>query len=200
MDAHIAGMARVSNRDRILASGMEVVHAHGFGGASVRDIVQAAGVPQGSFTNHFCSKEAFGVEIIDLYYACSGQLIAETLRNDALPPLVRLGAYLDRSIEKLEAGALRNGCLLGNLAAEASHDSAPIREKLDEVFADMAAAFASCLRDAIAAGDVPGDLDVDATAAYIVASLQGATLLAKVSGDTAAVERFRRILFDKVLR
>jgi integrase len=30
----------------------------------VRDVVQAAGVPQGSFTNHFTSKEAFGLEIL----------------------------------------------------------------------------------------------------------------------------------------
>ncbi len=200
MDAHIRAMARVSNRDRILASGMEVVHAHGFGGASVRDIVQAAGVPQGSFTNHFGSKEAFGVEIIDLYYACGSQLMAETLRNDALPPLERLGVYFDRSTARLVGNAMRNGCLLGNLAAEASHDSPVLRQKLDEVFADMTAGFAYCLQAAVAAGEVPADLDVEATAAYIVASLQGATLIAKLDCNPAPVERFRHILFDKVLR
>ena len=193
-------MKRVSNRDRILASGLEVVHAHGFAGASVRDIVQAAGVPQGSFTNHFGSKEAFGVEIIDLYYACGRQLIAETLRNDALPPLERLAAYFDRSTTKLGGAAISNGCLLGNLAAEASHDSEPIRQKLDDVFTDMTAAFAYCIDAAIKAGEVPDDVDVEATAAYIVASLQGATLFAKLREDCAPIDRFRRILFDKILR
>ena len=49
-------MAKVSNRDKILSAGVGVVHERGFGGASVRDIVQAAGVPQGSFTNHYVSK------------------------------------------------------------------------------------------------------------------------------------------------
>ena len=54
-------MAKLTNRDKILSAGVRVVHERGFGGASVRDIVQAAGVPQGSFTNHFATKDAFGL-------------------------------------------------------------------------------------------------------------------------------------------
>ena len=69
-------MTKLSNRDRILTEGLKVVHAHGYAGASVRDIVSAAGVPQGSFTNHFISKEAFCLEILDLYFA-GGRLTAD---------------------------------------------------------------------------------------------------------------------------
>jgi TetR/AcrR family transcriptional regulator, transcriptional repressor for nem operon len=36
----------------------------------VRDICAAAGVPQGSFTNHFRSKEAFAEEVLNRYF-CS---------------------------------------------------------------------------------------------------------------------------------
>ena len=57
-------MRKPTNRDKLLAQGLRVVHQQGLAGASVRDIVQAAGVPQGSFSNHFASKEAFGVEIL----------------------------------------------------------------------------------------------------------------------------------------
>ena len=57
-------MPRPSHRAKILSEGLQVVHERGFGGASVRDIVHAAGVPQGSFTNHFTSKEAFGLEVM----------------------------------------------------------------------------------------------------------------------------------------
>src|SRR6266481_10171603 len=95
MDGHIQHMPRPSNREKILTEGLRVVHRHGFAGASVRDIVHAAGVPQGSFTNHFASKEAFGLEILDLYLANGRQVMCETLRNDSLPPLARLRAYID---------------------------------------------------------------------------------------------------------
>jgi len=113
-------MPKTSNRERILTEGLRVVHEHGFANASVRDIVQAAGVPQGSFTNHFASKEAFGLEILDLYYANSRRNIAETLRNDELPPLKRLAAYIDGTKDRLNNNSMRNGCLFGNFTAEAS--------------------------------------------------------------------------------
>src|ERR1700761_7395574 len=91
--------ARVSNREKILSEGLKAVHAHGFANTSVRDIVAAAGVPQGSFTNNFESKEAFGVEILDIYFANGAAVIRDTLRNDALSPLKRLRLWLDRNSE-----------------------------------------------------------------------------------------------------
>ena len=42
-------MGKPSNREKILTKGLRVVHERGFAGASVRDIVEAAKVPQGSF-------------------------------------------------------------------------------------------------------------------------------------------------------
>jgi TetR/AcrR family transcriptional repressor of nem operon len=56
----------------------------GYVGASVRDIVEASGVPQGSFSNHFSSKEAFALELLERYFANVRVVIDETLRNDAL--------------------------------------------------------------------------------------------------------------------
>src|SRR5277367_3666262 len=106
-------MAKPSHREKILTAGLRVVHEHGFAGASVRDIVQAAGVPQGSFTNHFASKEAFGLEILDLYFARGSEVMRETLRNDTLPPLQRLGAYIDATKNRLNRDNMRNGCLYG---------------------------------------------------------------------------------------
>ena len=68
-------MNRISNIDRIVASGLRVMLERGYVGASVRDIVEAAGVPQGSFTNHFDSKEAFSLEVLNLYFDNSRVMI-----------------------------------------------------------------------------------------------------------------------------
>src|ERR1700716_540248 len=101
-------VSRISNKDRILANGLQVVLERGYVGASVRDIVEAAGVPQGCFTNHFASKEAFLLEILDLYFANSRVVIGETLRKDALPPLKRLRAYVDASITAIRKHDTKN--------------------------------------------------------------------------------------------
>src|ERR1700729_4143611 len=111
-------MPRPSHRGKILAEGLKVVHEHGFAGASVRDIVQAAGVPQGSFTNHFASKEEFGLEIIAIYFPNGLEVTHETLLTDALPPLQGLRDYIDAGMNRLNQESMRNGCLFGNFTAE----------------------------------------------------------------------------------
>lgn len=193
-------MPKASNRERILTEGLRVVHEHGFTKASVRDIVAAAGVPQGSFTNHFESKEAFGLEILELYFSRARVNIAETLRNDARPPLERLRAYIDGNKDPLLGGdSMRNGCLFGNFTAEASDYSEPIRRRVVEIFGEVRGSIAYCLRAAVAAGEVHSSLDSDEVAGFILSSLQGAVLLCKAFRSPEPVERFKRILFSTVL-
>jgi TetR/AcrR family transcriptional repressor of nem operon len=192
-------MAKTSNREKILTEGLRVVHERGFANASVRDIVAAAGVPQGSFTNHFASKEAFGLEIIDLYFANASTSIAETLRNDALPPLDRLGMYIDRQLARMGANNMRNGCLFGNFTAEIGDSSEAIRTRVVEIFGESRAALSYCLKAAVAAGEITKMIDCDDIAAFIVSSLQGAILLSKAQRTGEPVERFKRILFSMVL-
>jgi len=193
-------MPKTSNRELILTAGMRVVNERGFASASVRDIVQAAGVPQGSFTNHFASKEAFGLEILELYYANTRAVIAATLRNDALPPLERLTAYIDGTKDRLNQESMRNGCLIGNFTAETSDNSEPIRNRLIAAFAETRAAFAYCLRAAVAAGEVRPDIDPDEIAGFILSSLQGAILVSKAHRSPEPIERFKRVFFSTVLR
>jgi len=193
-------MPKPSHRDKILIEGMKVVHTNGFANASVRDIVRAAGVPQGSFTNHFGSKEAFGLEVIDLYFSYSLDVFARTLRNDELPPLQRLRAYIDESKNRLNRQSMRTGCLLGNFTAEASEHSEIIRLRLLEIFGEIRKAIAYCLRAAVKAGELSPSLDCDEMAAFIVTSLQGANLLAKAERSPVPVERFKEILFSVILR
>ena len=130
-------MIKQSNRDKLLKAGLRVVHERGFAFASVRDIVKAAGVPQGSFTNHFESKEAFGLEVIDLYFTRMRALMAETLLNPARPPLARLKAYIDANQESLCRDDMKLGCLVGNFAAETGAHSDAVRGKLNDTFVEL---------------------------------------------------------------
>jgi len=193
-------MPRPSHRAKILAEGLRVVHEHGFGGSSVRDIVQAAGVPQGSFTNHFVSKEAFGLEIIEIHFGKIRELMRVTLCNDLLPPLERLGHYLDANIEQVSLNNTKNGCLFGNFAVEASDHSEAIRLRLVEIFAEVQRCIAYCLEAAVQSGELPSSTDCDELARFILTSMQGAILLAKTQRDAAPIKGFKHLLFSMVLR
>ncbi|WP_207393465.1 TetR/AcrR family transcriptional regulator [Duganella aceris] len=192
-------MAKPTNRDKILSEGLKVVQQYGFGGASVRDIIRAANVPQGSFSNHFESKEAFGVEILDLYFAGTRAVLDDTLCNDNLPPLARLHAYLDANKNRLDRDGMENGCLLGNLGGEAVDHSESIRLRLADIFAEVRQALVYCLNEAIRLGDVPGSMNSEDVAEFIVGGLQGAILMGKVQRSPVPVERFEQILFSMIL-
>ena len=192
-------MSRVSNRDRIVANGLKVMLERGYVGASVRDIVEAAGVPQGSFTNHFASKEAFSLEILDLYFANSRAVIGETLRNDALPPLKRLRAFFDANIASIRDHDVKDGCLVGNFAAEASDHSEIIRKRVSDIYTELREAIAYCLKAAVKAGELSKSLKIGEVASFIVTGLQGAWLVSKVERDLAFAENFKKTLFSTIL-
>ncbi len=193
-------MSKPSHREKILTEGLRVVQARGFGSASVRDIVAAAGVPQGSFTNHFASKEAFCLEILDLYFKDVRAMIQRTLRNDSLPPLKRLRAFVDAQIKYLNRIGWRNGCLIGNFSAEASEHSEVIRKRLVEIYEEMSQSVAYCLRAGVKAGEVPRKTECDDLAAFLIASLQGAILQSKTERNAVPLERFKYLMFSTLMR
>jgi TetR/AcrR family transcriptional regulator, transcriptional repressor for nem operon len=192
-------MTKISNKDKILASGLQVVLERGYVGASVRDIVEAAGVPQGSFTNHFASKEAFSLEILDRYFANNRAVMADTLRNEALAPLKRLRAYIDASISAIRNHGTKNGCLVGNFAAEASDHSEIIRKRVSVIYSEVRAAMTDCLKAAVKDGELPKNFKTGEVATFIVTGLQGAWLVSKVERDLAFAENFKKTLFSTVL-
>jgi TetR/AcrR family transcriptional repressor of nem operon len=187
------------NRERLLEEGLRVVHERGFANASVRDIVKAAGVPQGSFTNHFASKEAFGLEIIDRYFAKNHKLVDATLLDDEQPPMARLVAYFDGYRERLESNRMRNGCLYGNFTLDCNENGQAIRERIAGIFDDSRASIAHCLRAAVVAGELKPSLDCDEVAGFIVSGLQGSVLVSKVYRSVEPFDRFRRLLFGTIL-
>jgi TetR/AcrR family transcriptional repressor of nem operon len=189
-----------TNRDKLLTNGLRVVHQQGLAGASVRDIVQAAGVPQGSFSNHFASKEAFGVEILDLYFGFTRKVLGQTLSNKELKPLKRLEAYIDANQAFLEQWGVENGCLYGTYAAEISGHDGPIRRRLVEIFNVLQNSLTACLKDAVKAGELPKDFKCNEVGDFILSSLQGAILLSKGKRDTSPITKFKRVLFGSLLR
>jgi TetR/AcrR family transcriptional repressor of nem operon len=195
-------VARASNREQILREGLEVVRRRGFHGAGVRHITAAAGVPQGSFSNHFASKEAFGLEILDRYFAEIGRAVEVTLGDEIRPPLERLRAYFETITCRLQERGWRDGCLIGNLSLESTEHSELLRGRLAELFEVWRQPFADCLTEAAAAGQITLDADLAALdlADFLLASWQGAILRMKVERSPEPLERFKRIVFSAVLR
>jgi TetR/AcrR family transcriptional repressor of nem operon len=193
-------MPKPSLRDTILDAGLRVMFRTGYHGTSVRDVTAAAGAPQGSFTNHFRSKEAFASEVLDRYFASVRGLVAEALEDTHLTPRSRLRRYLDLITGRLEGDGFSRGCLIGDLSLEASGSSEMLRTQLDAIFREWRAPFAACIAEAQASGEIASDFEAGELAEFLLASWQGAMLRMKVERSPAALERFKKITFQTVFR
>lgn len=165
----------------------------------MRDICAAAGVPQGSFTNHFRSKEAFAAEVLDRYFEYLKGLVRQAL-DETLTPRQRLKRYLDIITGRLERDHWSVGCLIGDFSLETSSQSKLLRERLDAIFQEWRTPFASCIAAAQAVGEVDSHFDATELAEFLLASWEGAILRMKVERRPAALERFKTIVFETVFK
>lgn len=170
----------------------------GYVGAGVRDIVAEAGVPQGSFTNHFQSKEEFAKEVLDLYFGDLKTAIDEALGDTRLTPRDRIARYLDIITERLAGDGFSRGCLIGDFSLEAAPQSDLLRERLLEIFAEWSAPFAACIAEGQKSGDIASTFPPDDLAEFLLGGWEGAILRMKVSRDTKPLERFKTIMLSIV--
>ena len=191
---------RQSLREDILKAGLKVMFRSGYAGATVRDICAAAGAPQGSFTNHFRSKEAFAKEVLDRYFANLQGYVRKALEDTSLTPRQRLERYLEIISGVLARDKWDRGCLIGDFSLETSTQSRLLRQRLEEIFREWRAPFAACIAEAQAAGEIDRTFDPTDLAEFLLASWEGAILRMKVERAPAPLDRFRRIIFQTVFK
>jgi TetR/AcrR family transcriptional regulator, transcriptional repressor for nem operon len=164
----------------------------------VRDIVAEAPAPQGSFTNHFRSKEEFAREVLDRYFGDLRRLVADTLTDGSRTPRQRLKRYLDIITERLAKAEFGRGCLIGDFSLEAAPQSEMLRTRLAEIFAEWRIPFAACIPQAQAAGEIATTFAPEELAEFLLSSWEGAILRMKVARSAEPLERFKRITFATV--
>lgn len=152
----------------------------GYVGTSPRAIQQRSGAGQGSMYHHFRGKPELALAAIS---RSAGDLRAWAEADFAGPGTAaeRITRYLRR-----ERNALK-GCPVGRLTQDPDVMADPeLREPVAETFAWLTGRLAGLLAEGRAAGEFSAGLDPAATAAALVAMLQGAYVLARAA-DAADV-------------
>ena len=190
-------MPKPNVHDKIFEAALKLLPEKGFNGCSVQDITVAAGVPKGSFYNHFDSKEALGAEIVD-YYGTRGNL-RDVLTDQSMAPMERLRRYFVGLNEMIVSRDFEQGCLLGNFSAELSDQSPVIRSQLAGVYGK----WTRLIEEAIAAGQadhsIGSELNARSLAGFLLNAWEGATLRARVERSREAFDVFMDVTFRKIL-
>lgn len=187
-------MGRRGKKREILETGADLVHRAGFAATSVADITAAAGVPKGSFYNHFDSKDAFGNAVLARYFEDVRAALDETLHAPGAPALARIQNYFRRLKAYVAGENFARGCLIGNVSAEVSAVSAATRAQLAALIREWTASLARCIAEGQRDGSIRRGPTAESLAILLLDSWQGALLRAKVERGPAALDNFLDLL------
>lgn len=190
-------MPRPNVRQKIIDAGLKVLIEKGFNGSGVQDITTAAGVPKGSFYNHFESKEALGAEVVDLYGRDNPR--RAILADTSIPPMQRLRAHFERLNAVFTDADFGRGCLLGNFSAELSGQSELIRERLASLYRNWSSDIATVIGEAQADGSLSTQTPAPDLAAFLLDAYEGTLLRVRVEKSGQAFERFMTVAFTQIL-
>jgi TetR/AcrR family transcriptional repressor of nem operon len=174
---------------------MKLFTERGLGASSVQDITQTAGVPKGSFYNHFKSKEALAAEIVTLYG--KGSTDRSVLTNPDLPPLERLKRHF-AALNKYFSHC-NEGCLVGRFMAETSDDTPQIRASLLGVLELWGEQIGSAIAQGQKQGEIRRDHSPDELASFLIDAYEGAILRTRVEKRPRALNTFLKVVFANVL-
>jgi TetR/AcrR family transcriptional regulator, transcriptional repressor for nem operon len=190
----LAGMKasiRLDKRDLILAKGSHLMTRRGYHGTGVLEIVQAAGIPKGSFYHYFASKEDFAVQALEHLYEPRLLRYAAALSEPAHSPRERiLGYYGDLLGHFSRQEKPEYHCFIGSLSFEMVADCLPIARQVESILERSVAILARCLSDAREAGELSPGIDCAALAEFIANAWEGALMRMKVRGSVASLEVF----------
>lgn len=190
-------MPKPNTRDQIFDAALMLLSERGFNACSVQDITAQAGVPKGSFYNHFDSKEALGAEIVGHY--ASRSKLREILVDDSIPALERLRSYFSSLNDKMKDRGFQHGCMIGNMSAEMSEQSELIRDQLTKIYANWSAKLEYAVAAGQKEGTIPSQLSAKVLAGFLLNAWEGTTLRVRVDRSQDAFDQFMELAFNKIL-
>jgi TetR/AcrR family transcriptional regulator, transcriptional repressor for nem operon len=184
-------MGRTSDaKVKMLNAAHALIEARGYAALGVAEICKAAGVPKGSFYYFFESKEMLALAVLDEHWRIQREDWTRALGGDK-DPLQRLKKLFDETEAGLRAGQQScgtvSGCMFGNLTLELSNQTAPIRDRLREIFDAQVEMVDKVIAEARERGEVDV-ADTKEAARSVVAQLEGQVLFAKLYNNTQRLD------------
>ncbi len=183
-------IATRNTKDQILDAASRLISVRGYHCTSLDDVLRESGVGKGNFYYYFKSKEELGYAILDrVVQGFVERTLEPSFGDQSQSPLAQIHRFFDRILESLRQRNCVGGCPMGNLASELSDVHEGFRQRLAEVFALWRERVSQALGQAQAQGELSARAVPDELAQFVVASIQGAILMTKVTKQIGVMEQ-----------
>ena len=177
-------------RLRLLDCGVRLIQKNGFHATGVKDLVDAAGIPKGSFYYYFPSKEAFVAEAVLHYIHPFLEKLETIAANKPGRAIDALNDYFHGLTLEFENNLSAGGCLLGNLLGEIGDTSEVALDALGSAVTAYTETLCQLLVRAQEEGDIRTDIDAFELAGLLFDAWQGAILRMRVNRSVQPLRQF----------
>ena len=174
-----------ATRQRIVDAASQLILEHGVESATLEDIQREAHVSASQLYHYFTDKSALILAVID--HQTDAVLGIHRTVLDRLDSFEALVEWRDMIVSTLEAQNCIGGCPLGSLAGGLAESDPIARGALAKSFGEWEGLLRRGLQEMRDRGVFRPDIDVDALALSILASVQGGLLLSQTRRDTSSV-------------
>lgn len=177
----------MSTRDQLVRAAARLFLTRGYHAVGVSEICTSAGVHKGSFYHFFPHKSALGVAVVD-HHATALWGLLDSYEAAARGPVEKIRAtpevvaHVQQRLYRAHGRVI--GCPLGSLAVEVAVTEEAVGRSAAEALARWQQRIAGHCRDAQAVGLLGRGTTPEELAHQVVATMQGAILLAKISGSS----------------
>lgn len=180
----------VERRRAILLAAANLATTRGLEVLSIGELAEHIGMSKSGLYAHFKSKEELELATIET--------ATEIFERDVLTPasespggLARVRALSEAFLCHLERRVFSGGCFFATVSVQLASSPGRPRDRVMGVMARWLGLFAEALGQAVAAGELPRECDIDQLVYEVTAMLVRANFAWVVTGDTAVLERAR---------
>jgi TetR/AcrR family transcriptional repressor of nem operon len=183
-------------KHKILEAGARIIHLKGYYHTGIQEVLEAAGVPKGSFYFYFKSKEDFGLQAIDYFNDMYLGMVDPIAKNTALPPLQRIEKIFDYFIDLFPALNFTCGCPIGNLSQEMGDLSEAFSSKLAASVEVMVNIYKHLLDEAKETDGISQEMNTQEAAEFIVSSWHGSLMKMKITKSLAPLKLHKQFILN----
>ncbi len=174
-------------RLHLLETGTRLILGKGFSAVGLAEILNTAGVPKGSFYHYFRSKEQFGIELLEHYFALYLTKLTNLFADESISYHERIMQYWGQWHQLYRDGCCEEQCLVVKLSAEVADLSEPMRQSLLGGTQRITKALTQVLEQAQEAKQITLPISAEAMALELYQLWLGASLLTKLRRDDSAL-------------
>lgn len=187
-------------RTRLLDVGLAAFARRGYHGTGIKEIVDTAQVPKGSFYNYFKSKEEFGIAIVRRHSDEFWQRWHDSMDLAHADPLQALRDCFERMLSEHQECAVNTCYVVAHVAAEVCESSEECTRLMATVLREWWDNLALALRRAQEAGLARCDIPAEQLATLFWDAWHGAMLRVRIENSVEPLRQIVRLMFDVILK